>query len=358
MNRIVKLKNATELDEIWVGQLISPDEYFSVENSELPRWQNDSKVFEDVASGKLVVNDGDSDLMPNAGWTWLMGNVIKTEPVNRLLTQDAQIPKVAIYKAEGSSLTRVSHNFADKTTWYNSAVQVLNKNLTLVSDKNYSCGHTYLIDAVHSKIYDEDSLTNNGQHYKVNLGQGLPDGRIYKVQVFDNTTLLTEDVDYTVNYATGVFTISESYTITGSLTASYYKATDATYILAPKPGKILVIEHSEIQMSTDCEMTSPINFEVWVNHPDQQNFPGVKIPFQTLSYKNIKDLLSSCNKGTGTFPGMYGLNTPVVVLPFDYVTVKPFKSSLGAELRITMDSTTPIAGDWATATFYAISLDE
>jgi hypothetical protein len=358
MNRIVKLKNATEIDDVWAGQLIVSNEYFLIENSELPRWQNDSKVFQDIALGKLVVNDGDSDFLPNAGWTWLMGNVIKTEPVDRLLTTDVQIPKVAVYKAEGSSLTRVTHNFTDKTTWYYSSVQVLNKQLTLVSDKNYSCGHSYLIDAIHGKIYDEDSLTSDGRHYKIRLAQGLSDDRIYKVQVFDDANLLTEDVDYTVNYATGVFTISDNYTILGNLTASYYKATNATYVLAPKPGKILVIEHSEIQLSTDCEMTASINFEVWINHPDQENFPGVKIPFQILSYKNIKDLLSSCNRGTGTFPGMYGLNTTVVVLPFDYITVKPFKSSLGAELRITMDSTSPLSGDWATATFYAISLDE
>ena len=105
-------------------------------------------------------------------------------------------------------------------------------------------------------------------------------------------------------------------------------------------------------------MDKPINFEVWVYHPDQVNFPGVKIPYQTITYKNVKDLINACNKGKGAIPAMSGLVNDVLVFPFNYATVKPFRSSLGAELRITMDGTDPISGEWGTATFYILSKDE
>ena len=266
--------------------------------------------------------------------------------------------KVAIYKAEGSSATRTTHDFCDKCTWYSKAEHVVSKTLIFDSGLTYLTGDTHLIDATHGKIYGENSLTSNNQHYKVNLGQGLPDGRIYPIKVYDNGILLVEDVDYSVDYRAGSITLDGGFTPSGALTADYYKATTAEYILQPYPGKIMTIEHSELQLSVDCNMNRSITFEVWVYHPDQITYPGVKIPYSMITYNNIKDMLNACNRGTGKFPAMSGLVNDVVVLPFDYATSKPFRSSLGAELRVTMDGTDEISGEWATATFYITSGDE
>ena len=44
--------------------------------------------------------------------------------------------------------------------------------------------------------------------------------------------------------------------------------------------------------------------------------------------------------------------------PFNYATVKPFQSSLGAELRLKIDGDEPFSGEWGNATFYILSETE
>lgn len=287
------------------------------------------------------------------------GNVVtKVDLTDSQKTPDKKIQKVSIYKAEGSSGTKVTHDFTDPCTWYSKAQKVEGKVLTL-DGANYSFGDTRIIDATHGRIYGEDSLTQTEMNYKVELGQMMPDSRIYPAKVYDDGVLLVEDENYQINYLTGTLTLLGGYTVNGQLTADYYKATTNDFVLKPKSGKMMIIEHAELQLSTDCDMSYPISFEVWVYHPDQASYPGLKIPYQIITYKNMKDLLNACNRGTGVFPAMGGLNNDVVVLPFDYATVKPFRDSLGAELRIVpKDPTTPISGEWGTAAFYILSQDE
>ena len=356
------VKNADNISHTWCGQEIQPGVYYQIEEIELKNWQTNSLFLMAMSDGLAIISstgDQSGDILDYAqALNYLLGTgPIEVKPEASQLTPDGKIQKVAIYKAEGSSATKVTHDFTDPCTWYSKAILVSDKALTLDSGSIYSCGDVNLIDAVHGRIYGEDELTTNGQHWKVNLGQGQPDGRIYRVKVYDNGVLLTEDTNYTINYEQGKFDFT-GYTINGALTATYYKATAPTFILAPTPGKILIIEHAELQLSIDCDMSHPINFEVWVYHPNQAQYPGLKIPYQMISYNNIKDIINACNEGTGTFPAMSGLQNEVVVLPFKYATVKPFRSSLGAELRITMNNNLPISGEWGTATFYILSQNE
>lgn len=354
MSKIIKVKN-TGVDDVWTGMLIPENTYYQLEFDELSRWKASTKVFQDISSGVLIVNDGSSDIIdPLAGWSYLASDIVYTLPDTSQSSEESGYQKVVVQKSEGSSFTKATHNFCDKTTWYSASVQVANKTLTVTTGSLYSTGDTFLIDCSHGKIYEEDALTTNGNHYKVNLAQGLSDGRIYKFHVYDNGQELTEDVDYIVNYETGIVDLS-SYSVQGVLTASYYKATNSSFVLKPKPGKLLLIEHAEMQMSADCQISSNFNFEIWINHPSNSN---IKIPYQMVTYKNLKDFLTACNNGTGVFPVMADLQNQVVVLPFQYATMKPLRDSLGAELRITMDSDNPIVGEWGTATFYVLSKDE
>lgn len=354
MSRIVKVKNTKVTSDTWVGQSIGPNEYFVVPESELSKWSSNAKVFSDIGNGNLLVNNGDSDIAdPTLGYQWLNGSYILTAPVDRLLTPDTQIPKMSIYKAEGSSLTVVTHDFTDKCTWYQKSSQVIDKALTLVEGLVYSSGDQYIIDATHGKIYDEDSLTTSGQSHKLRQYLSLADDRIYKVVLKDNGVVVPEN-KYQVDYAAGNFTIDASYSIQGSLTASYHKAGSSEFVIRPDAGKILVIEHSEIQLTKNCMMNSAIHFEIWINNPSN---PAVKIPYQMISYKNIRDFFSAGNQGS-VIPAVSGLVNDVIVLPFDYVAVKTLKNSLGAELRIKIEGDVPVAGEFATATFYSLSSAE
>jgi hypothetical protein len=54
--------NKTEVDT-WVGMMIEPSAYYEIEDRELFRWQNNSKVLSDIASGNGIINNGSEDIV-------------------------------------------------------------------------------------------------------------------------------------------------------------------------------------------------------------------------------------------------------------------------------------------------------
>ena len=356
------IKNISLIEKIYAGMTILSGETYLIPDEELAGFQKSDNLINDLTKNPAeasIYSDSDATELTGSSAVDFLKDFGPIEVIytSDQLTPDGKIQKVSVYKAEGSSATKVTHDFTDPCTWYQKSVQVLGKEL-VGADSLYSCGDINLIDIKHGRLYGEDELTNTGNHWKINVAYGLSSGRTYEVKVYDNEILLTEDVDYIVNHEAGTFDFT-GYIINGTLTADYYKATTSEFVLTPTAGKIMIIEHAELQLSIDCLIAAPLNFEIWVYHPNQAQYPGLKIPYQMLTYKNIKDILNACNEGTGIFPKMDGLQNDVVVLPFKYATVKPFRSSFGAELRMTSDTPTlPLSGEWGTATFYILSQDE
>lgn len=58
----MKVKNNKETADTWVGMTIEPAAYYEIEAVELHKWQNNSKVFTDIGSGDLIVNNDTSDI--------------------------------------------------------------------------------------------------------------------------------------------------------------------------------------------------------------------------------------------------------------------------------------------------------
>lgn len=74
MSRIIRVKNATETEKTYCGQVILSGEYYTIASTEISTWQNNTAVFAAIASGELVVNKGTDDtddLDPIVGWDWL-----------------------------------------------------------------------------------------------------------------------------------------------------------------------------------------------------------------------------------------------------------------------------------------------
>lgn len=59
----MKVKNAKETADIWVGQLIQPAAYYTIQPIELFRWQSDSKVLSDIGNGGLIFNNEIEDII-------------------------------------------------------------------------------------------------------------------------------------------------------------------------------------------------------------------------------------------------------------------------------------------------------
>lgn len=56
------VRNNKQTSDTWCGLLMDAGASHTIELVELARWQNDSKVLSDIASGNLILNDGTNDI--------------------------------------------------------------------------------------------------------------------------------------------------------------------------------------------------------------------------------------------------------------------------------------------------------
>lgn len=93
----IRIKNNTGSVGVWAGQTIDPDEYYTLLEADLIDWRTDSFVFQSVADGDLIVNNGTDETFdiadPIEGWAWLNGTAI----------QEVEIKEVA--KVDGKKLS-------------------------------------------------------------------------------------------------------------------------------------------------------------------------------------------------------------------------------------------------------------
>lgn len=249
---------------------------------------------------------------------------------------------VVNYKPEESSFAKATHDFTNKTTWYTDSIRVEDEIATNSGDNlTYNLANDYVIDVVNGIVNRQDTL------------------QAYAVIVKVDDVVVT---NYTINHLVGSITFDSS--TTGTVKVTYSYATTSTWKMQPDAGKILIIEHSELQFSTDVEMNTPVRFEIWISNPyygapgHPLEFYTGKLEYQTVQYNSIRDIINESNLGTGLIPKVGDLPTDIHVFPFNYVTVKPFQHSVGAELRIRCVGDLELTGSYGTASFYLVSRDE
>lgn len=262
------------------------------------------------------------------------------------------VPKVAIVNPEAgdgeSSYSLASHNFCDKTTWYTNSVQVTGETATLDTGKTYDVANDYIIDVTHGKLAKEDPKLSS-----------------YAIKVYDNGTELTEHNpimnvtgDYTVDHANGKITFEAGYTVTGPVTVDYWYATDSEFIIKPPAGKIIKIDHSEIQFSTDINM-KPVYFEYWGNHPV---YGFIKGDYDL--YKNLDNIIDIARRGTGQIAATDTMQNPRSVFPFEYERKEVLRSTAltgvwtSMEIRIKTLDDQVMGGERGTITIYVTEEDE
>lgn len=343
----VIVKNESGASKIYGGVTIADQASYTIQQADRYLFQSDDVLIADIGSGDAVINDGTNDLSISDGMAHLMGYYQKfgETPGGTKL--------VAIKKADGSSFTKVTHDFTDKTTWYQESVQVTDEVLSGSGVGPYTSANPNWIDVINGKIYQ----------------QHLHQQYVVEVKVDD----VVQSSGYTIDHASGAVTFDSSQS--GVIKASYYHQNGSTWTLEPDAGKAIRLEHSEIQFTKDCTVSTPVAFEVWVYNPlvdlqspidpdDKTFIPGVssgnplRFLYKYEKYHNIKDIINTANLGQGFIPALSGLTNDVLVFPFNYVTEIQLLSSQGAQLRITLDSNTAFSGEWATATFYCGSEDE
>jgi hypothetical protein len=329
------IKNVSGSTKVYGGVEIINSGQHTVQASERILFASDDNLITDISAGNAVVNDGTVDLSVAKGLIFLQG-FYPTE-INLPKRTDVQdVPMVAVYKQEGTSGTIISYDWTDKTTWYQRSIRVTGEALSGTGTGPYSSANANWIDLTHGKLTDEDDVRSS-----------------YVPVIYDNGVALIEGDDFTIDYELGEVTLTSG--PSGVITADYSYANSSSFTIAPDPGKVLMIDHTELQFSKDISFSgSYIDFDIYVYNP--ADLPN-KILYKRKRYKNIKDIINGANLGQGVIPAVSGLTNDVCVFPFNYVTTQPIDSAVGAEIRVSINNDQAFSGEYATVTFYVHSVD-
>ena len=240
--------------------------------------------------------------------------------------------KVALYEPDGQSTSIVSHDWTDRTTWYQGSEQKLGETCVLDHDAWYNIPTRYdLIDLKSGKVTFEDKITGY-DHVVYNDGVVVPESEItwdYKLG------RLQLSVDY------------QSENTIGTITCDCWVAKKSNFeVTIPAGVNELIIKSSEIQFTTDV-MTQPIYFEILALVA-----PNTWVPVVSNLHSSIKDIINIAREGKGVIPRCDGLRHDVAVFPIKYD--RPIKLGKSPELKMVVRTKDdkPLSGEWATITFY------
>jgi len=254
---------------------------------------------------------------------------------------------------DGAMVNIVSHDFCDKTTWWQQSTVVADEAMADSGDGlTWTSAHTFWVDLKHGKVYLEDRIASVSSYYPVIKVDG--------VTKTERTPFTTSGGDYVVDYKAGTVTFAVSQA-GKAVTVSYRYAGSSLFTIAPTAGKYLWVQDSEVQFSTDVILTDTVNFRAYAYNP--ANPGGPKIPVSSLTnYKNMRDFVDEARGVHPIVPAvggaLRGLLNPHLVFPFRYTQAKELKSSLGVEIRVWLTNDTPYEGEFGTATFYCLSYTE
>ena len=274
------------------------------------------------------------------------------------LTSDNRI-RVAIEKSNAVSVDIFTHNWCDKTTWYQGSVLITDE---IAADSGnhviYQLAHTFLIDNYHGKITEEDSLLNaNGNTYRVTV-------KVNDVVKTEQDPHYGSGGDYTVNYAAGAISFLNALAANDVVKVTYHYAQSSAFYIKPAAGKSLVIDISEVQFSKDVGITDTIVFQTYgfveVFAPQLVDNPypaGTRIPIKAFKYKSMNDYLNAAYKSYPSYPAMggnswRGQQQEVVVFDWDYQRSLTLVANHGMEVKIYLEHDTPFTGAYATASMY------
>ncbi len=239
--------------------------------------------------------------------------------------------KMAPTKLEGSSTQLISHDFCDDTTWWYDSVRIENEVLSTTDGLIYKSTHPVWIDLEHGKVPYEDRFSY-----------------LYKPVVKVNNVIIEEG--FSIDYKKGEITFLENKQ-SDEVSVSYSYANGSTWKIVPDIGKILKI------LGTTIKFTSDVSLGVG-QHIMFQLFIAGNPYGQPTVYKNIKDIIKCTMLDPTSLVGFSDVVGTVNFLPFEYITSKDLKSSMGMEIRIWLSKHIPCSGEFGIVTANCISVKE
>lgn len=190
-----------------------------------------------------------------------------------------------------NAVNRVTHDFADKRTWYQGSSSSTGMSCTLDTGDTYDLPTDLICPYL---ISDRDLL-----------------GGTYDFTIKDNGVTTT---DYTVDYVNHQITFNSS--PTGPITCDGYTAGSSDYTLTPDSGKYWLVDYIEIQVSQGATFNDTLSFDLVLNHAGTGN---ADYTAGSTTFNTAKDFLNKSNYGN-SFAAFGELSTNTIILPWNFVT--------------------------------------
>jgi len=256
-----------------------------------------------------------------------------------------------------SSITLNSHDWSDRTTWYQRSVAVANETLT-------DSGNGLLFNSAHPHWINIDSDRLTYDYGVVPERDGsFSDRALRRVEVKVGGVVAVPVTDYSINFVTGAITFTGSQT-GNVVTASYYHndgvSRRSEWVLNPPATMAYLLNYIEIQFSKNVVFDSAIFIEIWAG-ADVATYDDFSDGLYAAGYgqnksryRGAKDFMNICtNRSSQILPAFGGLSSDVLVFPFDYLIQAQIKSSQGAVIVLSLeDDVAYTVAELSTVTFY------
>jgi len=292
-------------------------------------------------------------------------------PVTDLVKkQPDDIPVFAPSPRDGSEWVVGSHNFCDPCSWFGDSLRSEDETLTDSGDGlTFNSAHVNWIDMVSGRMHNDD-LWVLIQH---EMDPEDPHGYQVTVTVDGSPATMQEPFeaggDYWVDWDVGdvVFLASQA---GKTVVASYSYATTNVFYIRPMPGKVLIIEDAEADISSDTVMGDAICYSAW--HFDGTDY----VLDMEAKYKRAGQIVTEARGCYPTFEAIGASSTEKLMplpefrrksrgmkynrqaIPFQYSTVKWLHSAYIQEVRVYTEHGYALEGELVTMTFYCTEKDE
>jgi hypothetical protein len=290
------------------------------------------------------------------------------------IKQPDGVPVYAPAPRDGSEWVIGSHNFCDPCSWFGDSLRSEDETLTDSGDGlTFTSSHENWIDMISGRMHNDDIWVQIQQM----LNPQNPHGYQVTVKVNGDALTMREPFessggDYSVNWDAGTITFFSSQA-GQTVTASYSYATTNTFYVQPMPGKVLVIEDAEADISSDVVMTDAIAYSAWHFDPQQEQY----VCDMEAKYKRSGQIVTEAR---GCYPEFTAIGASAAdkqiadlrefrrksrgmkynrqAIPFQYSTVKWIRSSYLQEVRVYTEHGYPFEGEHVTMTFYCTEKDD
>jgi len=272
------------------------------------------------------------------------------------------LARVAVLKPNSTEVDIYTHDWTDRTTWYQGSFLVENEKPVTVDFTTYQLASHDVIDTYHGLVTQEDFLKDaEGFSYRVSVtvnGQPKIENDPFYLPELHN--------DYSVNYADGTVVFNVPLVPGDAVLVTYHAARSSLFTIAPAKNTRLDLDSAEAQFSSDVDQTDTVFFQAFgfaeVFAPKLGLPPGTKIPLgNPTTYKTITDFQNAAQKAYPAYPPMGAKgnwrSAPLAIQPFNwaFLGLQQLVAAYGMEIRVWLEHDTPFRGWYATATFYCLS---